>query len=390
VSQGSSSSGEKTEQPTPKKLRDSRKKGQVARSQEVVSASSLFAVICYLWLNWGGITNHLVEMIDQISEVAASSGSMSDFGAIRLAGRTTVIILLPVLAVVFVAGFFANYVQFGSLFAIENIKPKLENISPAKGLKRIFSKKQLVETLKSIVKIAFLSTLLLIVMRSSIGPAINAVSCGFPCVVEITVDMLEWMILYSALAFILIALLDFVFQRHSHTKSLMMTKEEVKREFKESEGDPIVKGQRRQIAQELVMNESGTSARRASAVVVNPTKLAIAIEYQAEKTKLPKVTAKGRNLHALFIRTEAEKAGVPIFLNIPLARSLYSDVEVDGFIPDELFKPVAEILVWIQHNRHLLYNGPLDTGVIDMERGDHRPKQESGAPAPGPFVKPAG
>jgi type III secretion protein U len=370
------SSGEKTEQPTPKKLRDSRKKGQVARSQEVVSATSLFSVILYLWLNWGNINERLIILIDEIAHLAANSPAIGQAPVFALVMNAVVAILMPVLGVALIAGIFANYLQFGSLFAMENIKPKLENISPAKGLKKIFSMKQLVETLKSIVKIVFLSILLLLVLRSYIGPAINAVSCGLLCMTEITASMIESMILYSALAFLIIAVLDFVYQRHAHTKSLMMTKDEVKREYKESEGDPIVKGQRRQMAQELVMNESGTSARKASAVVVNPTKFAIAIDYQPEKSKLPKVTAKGRNLRAHFIRTEAEKAGVPIFLNVTLARALYANVEKDDFVPDELFKPIAEILVWISHNKDILYNGPLDTGVIDMDSGDHRPKKE--------------
>lgn len=373
MSQGSS--GEKTELPTPKKLRDSRKKGQVARSQEVVSAVTLFAAIAYLWLNWGGIMQRLVNLMDQLAQVAVDSPGSGSIAAIGIVFRALTTLLMPVLGTVIAAGFFANYVQFGSLFAAENIKPKLEKISPAKGLKRIFSMKQLVETLKSIVKIVFLSALLLVVMRAFIGPSMNALPCGLPCVVEITAAMLKSMILYAALAFAVIALLDFAYQRHSHTKSLMMTKEEVKREYKESEGDPVVKGKRKQLAQELVMNESGTSARKASAVVVNPTRFAVAVAYDQEKAHLPRVTAKGMNLHAHFIRTEAEKEGVPIFLNVTLARALYANVELDELIPDDLFEPVAEILVWISQNRDLLYRGPLESGVIDMDNGEHRPRQ---------------
>ena len=162
--------------------------------------------------------------------------------------------------------------------------------------------------------------------------------------------------------------------RKAHTKSLMMTKHEVKREYKENEGDPMIKGQRRQLAQELIMSENVSNARKATAIVVNPTHFAVAIRYEPEKFKLPRVTAKGRNLIAGLIRAEAEKAGVPVFLNVPLARALFANTEINDHIPENLFKPVAEILVWVSRNKHALYQGPRDAGAIDMEKGDHRPK----------------
>ena len=152
------------------------------------------------------------------------------------------------------------------------------------------------------------------------------------------------------------------------------TKEEVKREFKESEGDPHIKQKRKQLAQELIFGDGG-AAGKSSAVVINPTHLAVAIAYRPEEMPLPMVVAKGRNERAVTIRAAAEEAGVPIFRNILLARTLFADVEVDAFIPDQLFDVVAEVLVWVKMHRDELYKGPLQHGVIDMDAGDHRPKK---------------
>jgi type III secretion protein U len=285
--------------------------------------------------------------------------------------------LIPIIGVTIFAGIAANYLQVGSLFAFESISPSLEKISPGAGFKRIFSMKQIVETLKSIVKIVFLSVLLYYVVRDAIGNYIYSLACGMPCLVNITSSVLFQTVMYSALAFIIVALADFAYQKHSHTKSLMMTKDEIKREYKESEGDPHIKGHRRQLAQELAMSDSGAAARKGTAVVVNPTHFAVVISYRPEQAPLPIVTAKGRNLQAHYLRTQAEEAGVPVFRNVGLARSLFADVEIDAFIPDELFDAVAEVLTWVDRHKDLLYGGRLNHGVIDMDAGEHRPPASS-------------
>jgi type III secretion protein U len=199
----------------------------------------------------------------------------------------------------------------------------------------------------------------------------------------VTGGAMTQILLFSALAFVIVAALDFMFQRKQHTKSLMMTKEEVKREFKESEGDPIIKGKRKQLAQELAMSDGAERTRKATAVVVNPTHFAVAIDYQPDITPLPVVVAKGRNLYAHHLRMQAEEAGVPIFRNVPLARGLYAETEVDEYVPDELFDAVAEILVWVSHNKGQLYQGRLEFGDLDMELGDHKISDARPAAKPG-------
>lgn len=368
----SESAGEKTEQPTPKKERDARQKGQVARSQEVVTTISMFGVLATIWVLGGDTWARLITTMDIVARLAATNDPEALSIGLTTIYQLSVSILMPVLGVTILLAIAANYVQVGSLFSFEAVAPKLEKISLVKGVKRIFSMKQLVEMLKSIVKIVFLSGLLYFVIRDAIGPYMVAIYCEMVCVSNVTVAVLWQVLIFTALAFVIVAGFDFVYQRHSHTKSLMMTKEEVKREYKESEGDPLMKGARKQMAHELIMGDVKKQVPKASAVVVNPTHLAVAIRYREGQTPLPVVVAKGRGHLAAAIRIEAELAGVPIFRNVPLARGLYADCAVDDYVPDTLFGVIAEILAWVQRNEDRLYAGRLDHGVLDMERDDHK------------------
>src|SRR5262249_12287904 len=161
-------------------------KGQVARSQEVVTTASLLSVIFYVWLAWGEINRRLINFMDQVASMAGRDFSDNFTDALTLLLRETVTILAPIIGVTIVVGIAANYLQFGLIFAFENLQPKLERVNPATGMKRIFSMKQVVETLKSVLKITFLSTLLYIVLRDAIGPYIEVVPCGLPCLTSLT------------------------------------------------------------------------------------------------------------------------------------------------------------------------------------------------------------
>lgn len=373
-------SDEKTELPTPKKERDARAKGQVAKSTEVVTASSLLAVVIVTWATFTGFVAAARALIDVVAGLATQDFEHAWRAAIGVTVQTIVSVMLPILGTALAIAVAANYLQVGSLFALEGIMPKLDKISPASGIKRIFSKKQLVEMLKSIVKILFLSFLLYLVMRDQIGNFIRVPECGMGCLIGLTENTLFKIMAYSALAFIIVAVADLFWQRHSHTKSLMMSKEEVKREYKESEGDPHIKSKRKQLAQELAMGDGGAAARKGTAAVVNPTHFTVIVSYRPESFPLPIVTAKGRDRNAHFLRTEAEQAGVPVFRNVRLARTLYDTTDIDQPIPDELFDAVAEVLAWVNRNRDRLYRGVLDHGVIDMEAGDHRAPRPAGDP----------
>lgn len=368
-----SEGGEKTEQPTPKKERDARQKGQVARSQEVVTTISMFGTIAVIFLMGGLIWNHLVILIDQIAAIAARRENVSLSEGLALTWDVSVVITLPILGTVIFLAIVSNMMQFGVLASLEAIQPQLERISLIAGFKRIFSGKQMVELLKSTLKIIFLTVLLYYVLNEAIGPFISAVACGMDCIATVTESVTRRIMIISAVAFVIVAVADFYYQRYAHTKSLMMSKEEVKREYKESEGDPLVKGHRKQVAMELVMSDGPAQAKKASALVVNPTHLAVALLYKPGDMPLPIVSAKGAGTYAVDMRAEAERAGVPIFHNIPLARQLFADAEINDFIPEDVFDAVAEILAWVARNEAQLYQGPLPHGDLDMLRGDHRP-----------------
>ncbi|EHS51280.1 type III secretion protein, YscU/HrpY family [Rhizobium sp. PDO1-076] len=367
----SGQSGEKTEQPTAKKTRDARTKGQVVRSQEVVATATLISVIAYICYTWGATMTRLEGMIDNIVQLHGRDFQTSAFLAMRLIFDECVVVLLPLLGIAIGSAILANVSQFGALFSFEVISPKLSNISPISGFGKIFSVKQLFETVKAIIKILILTSIMYVIITENINAYMYSIYCGMSCLTHVTSIVIFEMLFYTGLAFIVVAILDFFYQRHSHTKSLMMTKEEVTRESKESEGDPIIKGKRKQIAQELLLSDGLDRAKKATAVIINPTHFAVAFDYNPEVAPLPIVVAKGCNLYAHEIRTQAERAGVPIFRNVPLARSLYADTEINAFIPDEWFSAVAEILAWVNQNRETLYISPLKHGVIDMEKGLH-------------------
>lgn len=367
------STGEKTEQPTPKRIRDAREKGQVAKSQEVVTTISLVSVIAYLWAAGGLIQEEIILMFDEIPRLINGDFRVNSYTGLTLIFQHTLSVLLPVLGVAIGSAILSNYIQIGSIFAFESITPKLEKISPASGFKKIFSMKSIVELIKSILKILFLSFLLTLVIYNSVGPLVHALPCGLPCMILLTQDALGRLFIFSAFAFILVAGADLLYQRHSYTKSLMMTKDEVKREYKESEGDPHIKSKRRQLAQELIMGDGGAGAtRKSTALVTNPTHFSVAIAYRPDEFPLPVVVAKGTNRHAYFLRMTAEEAGVPVFRNIRLAQALYAETEVNQFVPEHLFDIIAEILVWVERHKESLYKGPLEHGVIDMDAGGHR------------------
>lgn len=367
---------EKTEQPTPKRLRDARQKGQVARSQELVTSISLFAIIGTLWFGWSAFYSRLVLLFDGVAAHAADFSDHRLMAALYEVAWLAIVMVFPVLAATVLAGLLANFLQVGALFTAEAVKPKGERINPATGLRRIFSRRQLTELLKSVLKICFLSLLLFLVIREAINPFMSSLFCGLLCQTGIALSALAHVLVWSALAFGAVAVADLVYQRRAHIRSLMMTREEVKREFKEMEGDPHIKSKRRQLAQELAMEDRGQAARKTTAIVINPTHLAVAIYYSPEKVPVPVVTAKGRNKEAYHMIGQAEEAGVPIFRSVELARSLYADVDLYQPVPEELFDAVAEILAWVADHRDALYAGRLEHGVIDVE--DLRSRRQAG------------
>ena len=340
----SESAGEKTEQPTPKRLRDAREKGQVARSSELVSTAMIIALFVYLWMNSDLIITQLKEMIISASVFEGNSFG-AEFARIGHAVFTLSIhVLAPLLIVAVITAIASNYVQVGTLFTVETVKPNLSKLNPGKKLKEIFSKKNMFEFAKSLAKVVFLSFLLYIVIKKNIPLLLQLPHCNIDCVLPVLGHVLKQLIIYTALAFIVVATLDFTFQKLHHLKQLKMSKEEVKREYKEMEGSPEIKSRRRSMHHELLNSQVEAEVKRSSVILTNPTRVAVGLYYEEEETPLPIVTIKGESLRAEQIIKIAQREGVPIMQNVPLARSLLSNADPYEYIPSDLIEPVAEVL----------------------------------------------
>ncbi|MBQ6136936.1 MAG: type III secretion system export apparatus subunit SctU [Kiritimatiellae bacterium] len=341
------SSGEKTEMPTPKKLRDARQKGQVCTSKDIVSTAIL--IVLFAVLGWMGVA--LVDDSSELLGVVGQRMSGDPFEATRpVMGMTAFVICKHSFIFVIVAaliGIVANVAQVGFLFTFEPIIPKLEKLNPVEGAKKIFSMKNLFEFLKNVVKVCFLGYLLYRIIQASV-PELLTMCYGtvddiFPCLKL----MLKRLAIYTAFGYIVIAIVDRLFQGRNFTKQMMMTKDEVKREYKEMEGSAEIKQAQRQFRDEILNGpEPAKAAKRSSVVVTNPTHLAVGIRFNAEEAPLPRICALGSGRIAKIIRETALAEGIPVLEDRPLARALYAKGKVEDFIPDSLIEPVAEVLKW--------------------------------------------
>ena len=339
---------EKTEEPTPKKLRDARKKGQVAKSKEIPSALVITVTMVMLFPLMPGIVESLHDLILLPTKFYDSELGFSANAVASEALAVSVQILVPIIATAVVVGIAGHAMQAGVLFSAQTIQPKLTNIDPASAVKRMFGLRNLVEFLKSAFKIGFLTLLLFLVIRDSLNELVKVPECGIACIAPLIGHLLWQVTVYTVAAFLLVAAADYFYERWQFMKEQKMTKDEVKREYKESEGDPHIKGKRKQLAQELAMADTEERVKNASVVVTNPTHIAVALDYREDETPLPIVTAMGENLRAHHIVNIAKKAGIPIVQNVPLARGLFETAQLHQYIPSEMIEPVVEVLLWLR------------------------------------------
>ncbi len=342
-------SGEKTEMPTPKKLRDARNKGQVCSSKDIVSTTLLIVGFCLCAILGIVLVN---DFTDLISYIAATINEPSLAGP-REAGKLALWIMckhsFTFVLCVAVVGIMANTAQIGFLFTLDPIKPDMNKLNPMEGAKKIFSKKNFFEFLKNILKIIFLTYLVWKIIWASVPELLQmcygTVDDIFPCVSL----MLKRLACYTAFGYIVIAVVDRLFQSRDYIRQMMMTKDEVKREYKEMEGSSEVKQAQRQFREEILNGpEPAKATRDADVVVTNPTHLAIGIRYRVEEAPLPKIVVAGADRIAKIIRETAIEQGIPIMEDVSLARRLYALGKVEDYIPPELIEPVAEVLKWVK------------------------------------------
>lgn len=344
------SSSEKTEEPTSKKIRDLRKKGQVPISKEVVSTSLICILFAYYLFAWNDIfelSQILIVAPSHLVDVTFYEALKHIFDIIFYA---SIYCLLPLGVIVFLVGMLSNILQNGIVISAEPVKPDIKKISPIEGFKKIFCMSNFIEFVKSIVKVSAIAVCVAWVIYQHIGSLINGPFCGLECLLVSSNRMLFELMVYSVSVFLVVAFGDLAFQRYNFTKTNRMTKDEVKKEHKESDGDPIIKGKRRRLQRELAQGKKIAAVESASVVVKNPTHYAVAIRYHDKDAPLPYIVAKGESKLAELIIRKAEEHGIPVMENVPLARGLYAEGEINGYIPIDFIPAVVEALHWVRDN----------------------------------------
>ena len=345
---------EKTEVPTEKKRRESREEGQVAFSKELSSAALLAGIVLTLVATSPIILDAMRELMSQIFRDLAQRKELSIDSIFTLSGEIFYIILpafAPFVAVIIFVGIFASVLQVGVQITFKAISPKFNKISPLTGLKRLFSSQSLADFLKSMAKLIIVGFVGYLTYIDKITE-LNGLSVSTP----------ESILIYNftvvaevagkiVLALVAIAIFDYFYQRWHHEQQLMMTKQEVKDETKQTEGDPQLKARIRQIQREMSNARMMQEVPKADAVIVNPTHFSVAILYDRDVMSAPEVIAKGADHLALRMRTVARENNVPILERPELARDLYANVEIGDDIPERFYKAIAEILAFVYRLR---------------------------------------
>jgi flagellar biosynthetic protein FlhB len=344
-----SDNGEKSELPTGKRLEEASKRGQVPYSTELTAALMFLIVLGGLRL-WGG------NVISDLSDLITAGFSLVGFRQISMSGIAGVLtdiimkvigMLLPIFTMVLAIVLTSGFLQVGVGIRFERVKMRWSKLNPATGVKKLMSLRSVFTVALALLKVATVLAVVRVTMDELLPRARDLTKSGFEAMSDIFVDGV-FLIGFRVGALILIlAILDLLWTRFKHTKDLMMSKQEVKEEHKEAEGNPEIKGKIKAIQKQVALSRMMKDVKTATVVVRNPTHYAVALRYDREQDPSPRLVAKGRNLIALRIIDLAKEAGVPIRSDPPLARQVYRTVKLGAVIPEELFRAVARILAWV-------------------------------------------
>ena len=341
-------SSDKTEEPTDQKLRKAREKGQVAKSQDLSQAVSMLGVTIVLLLAADDMLARIHRLFDQAMNFGDGDLPLADlYERVAAMAAEAGFIVLPLVLVAAVFSVIGVMSQIGVLVSMEAVTPKVENLNPAEGIKKIVSAKSLMVLGQMILKAVVLGVVLWRVILVLLPLVTGAVYQSVPAIGAIAWVAVTKVLCIGLLLFLLLGPLDLAIQRWQFMKGQRMSKDDIKREYKDAEGDPQMKHQRERLAREIASGPDRKNAvAAASAVIVNPTHYAVAIRYDAQGSGLPIIVAKGFDDEALLIRRYAEAAGVPVFGNPPLARALFK-VPLNEPVPEALFGAVAAVLRWV-------------------------------------------
>lgn len=341
--------GEKTEQATPHRLREARRKGQVVKSTELGSAFNLMAVVflfmlagdlIFLWTR-DTVTIFLVDFLP----MTVSEGNMGPL--ILQAGLSYFRIMGLIFLIVVSTGLLVNFSQVGFVFTMEKLSPSLEKLNPLEGLKRVFSRRALFELVKALLKVFLVGLITYQFFASRFQDFLSYMLVGTDAFFAAFQSDVVNVSLRVGIIFIILAVLDYLYQRNEHFKNLRMTRHEVKEEFKQMEGDPLIRSKLKEKQRSMAGQRMMQEVPESTVVVTNPTELAVALKYGAQKNPIPVVVAKGSGLMAARIKDVAREHHVPVVENRTVARILYEQVDIGQVIPSDLYQAVAEILALV-------------------------------------------
>lgn len=349
--------GEKTEQPTTKKLEDARKEGQVAKSKEIANAFGILAFFLILKVYIGSMGISFIEcfhaVYSQISDVIKMYGGNLPVASLQVIIRSMMLQLLLIIAPILLIGFavaiVCDIVQVKWKPTTKPLQPKFNKLNPIKGFGRIFSANSLMELLKSIAKLGVIGYMVYSYLKGRTGQIFLLYDITLNQAIGLIGEIVIDLGIRIAAVYMIIAFLDYAYQKWKFKEDMKMTKQEVKDEYKNQEGDPQIKGKQKQRMREASMRRMMQQLPEADVVITNPTHYAVAIKYDPDKYDAPYVLAKGENYLAQRIKDIAKENDIEIVENKPLARMLYANVEVGELIPPELYQAVAEVLAFVYH-----------------------------------------
>ncbi len=354
-------SGEKTEKATPKKRRDARQKGQVFKSIELVTAFSLIVMVAALSIFGKTFVDNIKQLEVAFFSPGVSIPAVMDTAAVspflRTAFTQFLLIMAPLLLAALLAALVFNYLQVGFLFSTKAMAPKFERVSVLAGFKRIFSKRTLVDLLKSILKITILGVVGYNEFTDRMSGMPMLMWDSLLTAIQATVDILVAVAFKLGIALAILAPFDFLYQWWRHEKDLMMTKQEVRDEYKLTEGNPEIKGKIRQKQRQISARRMMQAVPEADVVITNPTHYAIALAYDDKKHGAPVILAKGKDYIAKKIREKAAECRIEIVENKSLAQYLYFFCEVGDEVPEDMYQAVAEILAYVYKLKHKMRGG---------------------------------
>lgn len=342
---------EKTEKPSAKKRRDAREEGQILQSKEVNTVVILFSCFLALKMFGGFMTTQLSKMMTDIFNGIGNTESLLDPNNLMLNSLKLImifsIVMAPILMVAFFSSLVINYAQVGFLFTTKTLKIKLDRLNPIEGFKKMFSKRALVELVKSVLKIILVGYIAIDYGYSQMTRMIK-----YPGMEPLSVfinfsNLIYGFVLRILGVLLLLSFMDYFFKWREHEKNLKMSKQELKEEYKQSEGDPFIKGKIKEKQRQMAMSRMMQDVPSADVIITNPTHYAIAIKYEQDKFEAPYIVAKGVDLIAENIKKIATENSIPLFENRFLARTLYDSIDIGEAIPEELYEAVAEVLAYV-------------------------------------------